>query len=129
VKSGVRFFGYTKETCEAELGTFNADEGACYHDAENTVLITKNVDGQIVVGVNVIWGPANERSFEGVATMISVNNLLVREAEINDNGSVAKTVKGGCVMNVSVKGNTVYLKIDEEKCDANLMRADGAVKK
>ncbi len=126
--SSIRFFGYTQEDCDAESGSFEDSEGACYLSAENTISIETNQQQQNIVNISVLFGPANMRDFSGVVTQIKKNVLTVKEADIEDNGTVSNLVKGGCRLTIKIIKNKATLSLGKS-CDRDLGRASDAVKK
>lgn len=131
--SGVAFHGYKEEGCKEEKGQFEmydeeTGEGTCYHSAENTISISQNEQGENLVSIEVVWGPGNQRDFSGVVTKVTKDTLSVKEAFVDDEGSVGADSEDSCVLSVKIEKNTATLELGEQ-CDYDLDRASGAVKK
>ena len=126
-RSAVRIFG-TKEFCDSEHGEYNAAEKSCIMRSNgNSVSILKNSDGKTLVHVETIWGAANMREFDGVVTKTGKSSLEAHEVELNDNGTIARKIKKGCVLKVSFSSNGKANVIPGKNCDAGL-HIEGAEK-
>ncbi|HVK61294.1 MAG TPA: hypothetical protein VM432_07075 [Bdellovibrionales bacterium] len=127
-KSVVRFPGYNAPDCKADGGEF--DDDYCYFTDEdgNTLTITE-AGKDTTVSISVLYGAANERSFDGVVTNQSDTLLSVQEAELAEDGSVISKIKDGCDLEVSIDQDGIADVAVGEACDSNLSRVSGAKKK
>ncbi len=125
VPTAVRFFGYTELDCKQDGGKLVGD--ACIIPSTNTISIEKNEQQQIIVKVEVIYGPANMREFSGVVVKTKGNTLDVVEADVDDDNRVGAIQKSGCRLTLSLKSKSLTI-VANNQCDKNLLRANGAKK-
>lgn len=125
-KSATRAYGYTKDLCISNNGSFDESDKACYFSAGNTIEIKENNNRDTLVKISIVYGAARELEFYGVVTVKYGNVLIVQEANVDESDKVKSILKEGCTLQVTVRNNTAV--IDKNSCEPGLSMVSGAKK-